>query len=125
MREQSVGIKHAIAFVGSFAMTLVIGFVWMTIAYPDVMGGQGTLARNESQQTRSVRSIAPNPSDGITEERPFATLGSNFALSFAAVKDQLNAFSQYFSRTDYEASTKLQNLEAISPEDRASGSVVQ
>lgn len=115
LREKSEGARRMIAVGTSFALTLVIGFVWISTAFPGVVPGSPAVAQSGSGSTNSKTQTAQVLQ--AQETGPIKAFGQNVAQSFAAVKDQWNSIATYFSETSYDAGNELQDLETLSPEE--------
>lgn len=130
---KSDGYKRGVAFTASFVVTLSIFFVWATVKFPNAIPGGAVLADRAGSggfvATEEVHSasfasalFATKGSDGkmnsdsntdssaksdfsrVSEKQgPFASFKQNAALSFAAVKEQLNFLGKYIGETKYEA----------------------
>jgi hypothetical protein len=113
LREKSEGARRMIAVGVSFALTLVIGFVWISTTFPGVVPGSPAVAQSGSANSKSQTAQVLQ----VQETGPLKAFGQNVAQSFSAVKDQWDSISTYFSETSYDAGNELQDLETLSPEE--------
>jgi len=133
LRMKSDTYKRGVAFSTSFVVTLSILFVWATIKFPNAIpGGEVFADRNDSRDlatSNEVRSagfasalFANDTSAGSSDSKTktktdttyelsrttekqgtFASFKQNTALSFAAIKGQLDFIGKYIGETKYEA----------------------